>query len=194
MNPAPAQVARGPAPALGGAPAAGLAAPPTAAILTPQVESYDEETHRCTANDSFRAISQKYYQSDRYAQALWLFNRNHPMAAEGVQQNPPVLQAGTAVYIPPTRILEKYYASALSGAAAGAETAAAAASAERQYRVRRSGETVYDIARRTLGSGDRWMEIYRLNQQQRLDPMSPVPAGLVLRLPADARVAPEDLP
>ncbi len=43
-----------------------------------QVESYDENTHTCKANDTFRTISQEWYQTDRYERALLLFNRNTP--------------------------------------------------------------------------------------------------------------------
>jgi nucleoid-associated protein YgaU len=43
------------------------------------------------------------------------------------------------------------------------------------------------IAKRTLGSGDRWPEIFRLNRDvlQDVNQLSP---GTVLRLPPDARV------
>lgn len=90
----------------------GLRAFPPSGNL-PQVDSYDEETYRCKPNDSFRAISTQYYNSDKYAQALWLFNRNHPLATDALRQDPPALQPGQPVYIPPTRILEKYYASTI---------------------------------------------------------------------------------
>src|SRR5262249_40944097 len=36
---------------------------------TPQVESYDEETYRARPGETFQSISQRHYQSDRYAQA-----------------------------------------------------------------------------------------------------------------------------
>jgi nucleoid-associated protein YgaU len=198
------------------------ALPPSAASsASPQVESYDEDTYTCKANDTFRSISQAVYRTDAYDQALLLFNRNHPLANEAIKQNPPLLQAGQPIYIPPLQILRKYYAASipdnnnLTGVrnpasnetpsatqpltlmppASGAVTATGAAPATgtatttastRTYRVGGTGEMIRDIARRTLGNGDRWTEIYHLNRSY--DPMYAVPAGTELRLPADARV------
>jgi nucleoid-associated protein YgaU len=49
-----------------------------------------------------------------------------------------------------------------------------------------NGEEVYEIARRTLGNGDRWMDLFKLNPQFR--PGQVIPVGTVLRLPPDAKV------
>ncbi len=197
-----------PLPALG-TPAAPVPPVAGAAAVIPQVESYDEETYTCKPNDTFRTISRDFYQTERYERALWLFNRNHPLATEGVRQDPPLLQSGQPVYIPPIRILERYYSGAILDSAMPARATgqapanpqspgtirqvngSAANSAnrdERIYRVRGDGELFADIARLTLGSGERWIEIYRLNP--RFNPKYPVPAGSELRLPADARVEP----
>jgi MraZ protein len=54
------------------------------------------------------------------------------------------------------------------------------------YKVRGKGETLREIARRTLGSGDRWRQIYRLNPD--LQPELIVPSGKYVLLPADAKV------
>lgn len=53
------------------------------------------------------------------------------------------------------------------------------------YRVRGKGESLRAIAERTLGSGDRWPEIYRLNPD--LQPELIVPPGKEVCLPAEAR-------
>jgi hypothetical protein len=190
----------------------------------PQVESYDENTYTCKANDTFRTISQAVYHSDQYEHALKLFNRNHPLADSALQQDPPVLRAGLPVYIPPVRILEKYYGAPVlespprSPAPAppprATEHSAAAGSVPSPkltqvsfggpikplpppdrmplYRVREGGEMMYEVARRTLGSGDRWTEILRLNP--RFDPKEVIPAGSQLMLPRDAHVSPQDVP
>jgi nucleoid-associated protein YgaU len=185
------------------------------------VESYDEDTYTCKANETFRSISQAVYRTDAYDQALLLFNRNHPLANEAIKQNPPLLQAGQPIYIPPLQILRKYYAASIpdnnnltpvrnpasnetpstsqpvmlappasgatmaTGATPGTGAMTATAST-RTYRVGAAGEMIRDIARRTLGNGDRWTEIYQLNRSY--DPMYAVPAGTELRLPADAHV------
>lgn len=172
------------------------AAPPA---NVPQVDSYDEETYHCRANDSFRTISMQFYRSEKYSQALWLFNRNHPLASDMVRQDPPILQAGQPIYIPPIRILEKYYSSTIpeTPVAPGNPSPRPAsplsgATIDRTYKVSGNGEAFLEVAHRTLGSGDRWTEIYRLNP--RFDPKQPIPAGSVLRLPADARVERDNLP
>ncbi len=196
-----------------GAPVAGTSPPiavpmppgatPIAASRVPQVESYDEETYVCRANDSFEAISNHYYSSKKYAQALMLFNRNHPRATAALQKDAPVLAEGQALYIPPIRILEKQYASAIPGykppaPAPAPNTARTTArslstSPSPQYHVRKAGgEMIPIIAKDTLGNVDRWTEIYQLNKG-RFDPAWPVPAGTVLVMPADAKVPPENL-
>jgi hypothetical protein len=56
----------------------------------------------------------------------------------------------------------------------------------RSYQVPGQGEMVYNIARQTLGNGDRWPEIVRLNPQVFSAANStayPIPGGTVLRLP-----------
>jgi hypothetical protein len=60
------------------------------------------------------------------------------------------------------------------------------------YRVREGGEMMWEIASRTLGSGDRWTDILRLNT--RFDSKEVIPAGSQLRLPRDARIDPRDVP
>lgn len=54
------------------------------------------------------------------------------------------------------------------------------------YVVQGKGEMLYEIARKTLGDGRRWSEIYRLNPQVR--PQFPIPEGTRLQLPMTARV------
>jgi hypothetical protein len=150
----------------------------------PQVESYDEETYVCRPGDTFRAISQAYYHSEKYERALLLFNRNHPLAGDAVRQEPARLPTGQAVYIPPLRILEKYYGGAGDPATRPVSGGAFTPSSDRTYRVGVNPEMLLDIARRTLGDENRWVEIYRLNP--RIDPKDPVPAGSELRMPPDA--------
>jgi hypothetical protein len=71
------------------------------------------------------------YKSDRYEQALLLFNRSHPLAADGIRTDPPRLQPGTPIYVPPATILDKYYATAIpEGPAPAAEPGAIARNTE----------------------------------------------------------------
>lgn len=165
----------------------------SAAPLVPQVESYDEETHICRAGESFESISEQHYHTRKYDRALLAFNRNHPRAPDAVRLEPPQVVDGMPVFIPPARILDRQ-ATPASGVvpAAASMPQAAAPSAEPAYRVRRPNEGLWDIARRTLGSGERWTEIWNLNRQVVAE--QPVPVGTVLRLPPGARVDPADAP
>jgi hypothetical protein len=194
----------------------GAARPP---LTTPQVESFDEETYRCRPGDTFAAISKEKYHTEKYADALLLFNQAHPMAAEGLHHTQPVLQAGQSVYIPPVSVLEKRYPNvlpnltplapapaaltsapgaehpptAVPASGVGAATAGAANAAYRTYRVRsNAGEYMREVARRALRDSERWQDIYKLNPNVR--PEFPVATGTVLRLPADAQVPAENLP
>jgi len=122
--PPPNQFAQGTAPNLNGqspgtarpyrtsAPATGPIQP--TGFPAAKVDSYDEETYLCKQGDKFEDISTKFYQTDKYAQALLLFNRNHPRATAAVRQDPPSLAAGQSVFIPPLRVLEKQYATAIT--------------------------------------------------------------------------------
>ncbi|HXG10205.1 MAG TPA: LysM peptidoglycan-binding domain-containing protein [Gemmataceae bacterium] len=175
----------------------------------PQVESFDEEEYRVKPGDTFESISTQFYRTNKYAQALLLFNRNHPLAGIGVRQEPPTLQPGQPVYIPPTRILEKRYGSVipdlapspagtssaappLGGPSSNAAPAAGEAAGPRRYRVPGNGEMMWTLAQRTLNNGSRWPEISRLNPG--LPPELPIPAGTVVLLPADARIEPTNPP
>jgi MraZ protein len=58
------------------------------------------------------------------------------------------------------------------------------------YSVRTNGETFREIARRTLGSSERWTEIYKLNPA--LKPEIPLNAGTMVKLPGDACILAEE--
>jgi hypothetical protein len=164
------------------------------------VESYDEESHVCRSNDTPDRLSVEYYNTPRYARALVSFNRDHPRAADGIKQEPPQMPAGQVIYIPPASVLQKNYASAIgesSGPAAigpltpppisSPAQAVPNAPGVRLYAIRQqNGEMLYQIAQRTLGTGDRWYEIAILNPQ--FKPEQPVPFGQQLKLPADAKI------
>jgi division/cell wall cluster transcriptional repressor MraZ len=58
-----------------------------------------------------------------------------------------------------------------------------------QYKVPGAGETFKSLARKTLGSSERWGDIHKLNPIFRAD--ATIPAGTMLRLPGDACVQDE---
>jgi len=116
------------------------------------------------------------------------------------------VSAGQVLYVPPARVLEKNYTSAIGespGPAAigpltapptsSSASAAPNAAGVRLYPIRqKNGEMLYQIAQRTLGTGDRWYEIALLNPQ--FKPEQPVPFGQQLKLPSDARIQQTDAP
>jgi hypothetical protein len=185
------------------------------AVGGPVVDSFDEETYYVRPGDSFRSISEQFYRSPRYERALLLFNRDHPRTSDSIRQEPPVLNPGQAIFIPPDRVLEKQFPATfnqgaplpsgpapgpvgldaprpVAPAAGGTPSTSWSPPSGPSYRVRPGGETFLDIARHTLGSSDRWADIYRLNGHY--SPTGTVPAGSVLVLPPSAQVEAEDRP
>jgi hypothetical protein len=201
---APATVASPPIPVggpLSGAPAAVAIRPPV--YVDPRVESFDEETYVCKSNDSFQSISRDKYTTDKYANALMTFNRAHPLAADGIRNEPPTLKAGQPVYIPPLEILEKRYPALIPDlqprasidprpavAAPQAPLATPASgnpipangAAGQSYTVHDKPETFYEIAQKLFGRPERWGAIWELNREFP-NPNQPLPVGTVVRLP-----------
>ena len=199
--------------------------PPQSPISgAPQVESYDEETYTAKANDTFRAVSQQFYHSDQYDRALLLFNRNHPLATGNLQQDAPVLQGGQPIYIPPCRILERYYGAPVSNSVPSVPSSPlpsrAVSRPDPAGSVRQASASVVTPGTavpptsspssvplyRVRTGGEMFREIARrtLDNSDRwtdiyqlnlsYDPKEAIPAGSLLRLPRDAHVDPRDIP
>jgi nucleoid-associated protein YgaU len=62
----------------------------------------------------------------------------------------------------------------------------------KQYRVQ-PNDTIWSIAKHTLGKGERWPEISRLNRDV-LPDVNQLKAGMTLRLPAEAKVDTPETP
>jgi hypothetical protein len=78
------------------------------------VNSYDEDTYTCKAEDmSFAALSKRFYHSPDYAQALLRYNREHPLRSEEFGGPAPQLRPGTQVRIPAVALLETRYPEAI---------------------------------------------------------------------------------
>jgi hypothetical protein len=178
------------------------------AVAAPAVESYDEISRKVLPGDSYRALSREYYRSEAYAEALQLFNRNHPRASPAAQRDGSLVP-GDTVYIPPVKILEQRHGAVISAAparpAAGAPGAppavvpasfvapVAPADAPRpRYQVRQAPESWETIARITLRDSRRVGEIEKLNPS--VPRGAPVAVGTTLVLPPGAQVPDENLP
>ncbi|MFO0808160.1 MAG: hypothetical protein U0746_06020 [Gemmataceae bacterium] len=181
---------------------------PSRPAAEPKTQSYLEEEHRWQPADSFRGVSERYYFSPKYEAALKQYNRDYPLASKAMKQSAAVLPPGTTVWVPPVRILERDYPELITDLtpAPGVATATPMSrpgslvtpvpppsSAGPTYTVR-GGESLYDIARRTLGNSDQWYLIYRMNPTLSNDPKLPIPAGTFLRMPTGAKVGTTDKP
>jgi hypothetical protein len=163
-------------------------------VIGPDVESFDEETHTCKPTDTFQTISQEKYHSDRYAAALLMFNRGHPLAADGVRSEPPVLRPGQPVFIPPVEILQKRYSALITDPGPLARPPAHAPGhtipgparvnpiSERTYQVQGRPETFIEIAKKVFSNPNRWWDIAQLNPQHK-NPNEPLAVNTVIRLP-----------
>jgi len=115
-----------PVPPIGAQPQATSPAIPVKSQSAADVRSFDVESYKVQPGDqSFADISRKIYNSDQYSRALIQFNRDHPLAADGMKQDPPQLRVGTPVYFPGVDVLKSKYPDAFSGPAVPASTSVA---------------------------------------------------------------------
>ena len=135
---------------------------------------YDEDMHSIKPNETYRAISKQYFNSEAYAAALQRYNRDHPGQADYVR-------------IPPIWVLEKKYASDVNASPTrpvGYNPPPVADVTPRNdpaYTVGDNGEMLADIAKKSLGSEDAWKRIWDLNPQ--LNPAKMIPGGTRLKMP-----------
>jgi hypothetical protein len=167
-----------------------------------QIDKYDVESYVTRAEDrSLADLSMKLYNSDKYGQALVLFNRDHPQASAGMRQDPPQMTSGQTIFVPPVWILEKKYSGAIGSPTAApgpnrppltpgnpaaatvppANTQTAWAGTGKTYRVPDGGQHIIEIARNVLGNSQRWPAIYQANPS--INPQYPIPGGTILNLP-----------
>jgi hypothetical protein len=86
----------------------------------PRVTSFDFTTYKCQPEDtSFDILSTRHYKTAKYAKALELYNRDHPLAKENLRSTPPRLYPGGDVFIPAPGLLETKYAAFVGDRPAG---------------------------------------------------------------------------
>jgi nucleoid-associated protein YgaU len=135
-------------------------------VVKPPSSPPDRE-HTVQAGDSFAKIAEQYYGSQKYMTYL-------------IQANPQIrdprrLSVGQKLRIPPAP-------SEASEAPQAATDAEQDRPFERTYVVQ-EGDSFYEIARRLLGDGTRWPEVYEMNKDEvGLDP-SNLRVGQVLKVP-----------
>ncbi|MFL5340590.1 MAG: hypothetical protein ACJ8F7_10610 [Gemmataceae bacterium] len=169
---------------------------PVAAPTDVRQDSYEEEWYQCQASDTFDTISQRAFNTNKYAQALRMYNRER-QSSDNLRDLNPVLRARQTIRIPPARILERYYPSAVPGLPATAPRTSGVPTSlpggnipstppsddtpEGEYKVPRSNMTLRDIAKEKLGKSEDWYKIFQLNRW--LNPDEPVPVGAMLHMP-----------
>jgi hypothetical protein len=166
-------------------------------LLEPKVISFTEERYSCSPGDTFTSISKQKYGTDKYAQALLLFNRHHPLAGDELQQEVSALKAQQKVYIPPLEVLENRYPGTVkdltplptvgrvpgtSTVPADRSTPAAPTASHRSYQVEGTGETMRQIATKLWGNPNLWTLIDDLNPGWRHE--YPIPGGALLKVPS----------
>lgn len=158
-------------------------------------------TERAVAGETFSSLSQRLYGDTNYAVALAAFNKEEGFVK--LDQPTP----GELIAKPNREILDQKYpqfvrrltpanlnqtsatmmANNANAPAKGGTTPAAMPTNGNlpTYRVGK-GEQLFEVAKKTLGDGYRWSEIYALNKEMLRDSTELRP-DMVLKLPAEAR-------
>ena len=169
----------------GSKPAVAAEVKPTVVARAPKT-NYDVDIYDPKAGDTYESIRQEWYNNKQLAAALRAYNRTQD------------LRSGQYVNIPPKHILQRQFSAPTRGnsglrisppATDGTNWSAPSAqptgtSGRTSYIVPRNGMTLRQIARETLGSEQRWGDLWDLNPQVTPNELA---AGTSLKLPADAR-------
>ncbi len=162
--------------------------------LVPEImpkTDFDVDLYNPQANDTYDSISQEYYNDRRFAPALKAFNRNLP------------LQGGRFVEVPPIHILKRKFPAQTGTSPVGAFPATStpdwgpaskpdptpiitAGNTRGTFIVPQGGMTMKAIARLTLGSEQRWGDIWSLNPHLHTEDV--LAAGVEVKLPGNARL------
>ncbi len=173
-----------------------------------QVEVYDITVVQVKAGEDLPMLAKRLYGSEKYAAALEEYLKLY----DPKQLN---LQTGQSVRVPPLELLHKKFGRLIDGhdvadkpkAHSNLTSGPRGSNSTTQplvrtsnpppnqggsgdpyirYRVREQ-DTIWMIAKKTLGNSDRWAEIYNLNRDL-LSGSTQLKVGMVLRLPSDAKV------
>lgn len=144
-----------------------------------------DDSYTVEPNDNFWKISQKLYGTGAYFKALFEHNRQQYPRADR-------LRHGDVVSAPPVEVLERTYPDLCPRPQHRLVEAKVtrAVSGRRMPRggqvyVVEEGDTLFDIARYTLGQASRWGEIYDLNRDVLGDQVDHLKPGMELVLPAN---------
>jgi hypothetical protein len=171
-----------------------IAVSPPASLSAPKT-TFDLDLHAVKATDTYESICREYFNDAKYAIALKEFNRGKPLSSGGMLEIPSfhVLKKQFPGSIAPagrttSGVSPDWAASATPPATpSGTRPTEFRASKSGTYTVPAGGATFKQIARLTLGSDQRWVDIWNMNPSfTRADEV--LPAGTVVKLPSDARI------
>jgi nucleoid-associated protein YgaU len=140
-----------------------------------------DELYTVERNDNYWSIAQKRYGSGAYFKALYEYNRRQAGQAN-------IISPGTQLRLPDEATLHRLYPTLCPppqrlADRGQARTASANVEAGRgDYEVQ-DGDTLFRIARRELGNGSRFAEVYELNRDRIGQPTDRLQPGTRLRLP-----------
>ncbi|MFO0814250.1 MAG: LysM peptidoglycan-binding domain-containing protein [Gemmatales bacterium] len=170
----------------------GVSAPATSASDRRVVRDTYIPTERALRGETFSSLSQRLYGDTNYAAALTAFNKeegfvkmDQPEPNEWVakpnreildQRYPHLIRKLTPTAYNPNTLVNQ-------APNTSRPTAAAPAANFQTYRVSK-GEQLFEVAKKTLGDGYRWSEIYALNKDQLRDSTELRP-DMVLKIPAN---------
>lgn len=139
------------------------------------------ESHKVQSGDTLSSLAERYYGSSAFSS--YLFECNSHL------KSPDQLSIGTIIRIPPRptsdKVAPKLSASGHRQAprtGASRTTPKASTGRARTYHVQ-PGDSLYAIAQRVLGNGNRWKELYELNKNVIGSDSSKLKVGQRLRLP-----------
>jgi hypothetical protein len=195
--------------------------PPTGGVLLPAppiivggvrpsvaVTEVSTDFYECQKGDTtFAILSLRMYGTDKYADALLKYNRDHSGVLKNgsaLNINPPILNPGQQVQKPPQAVLERDYRALIRTNAAPPQVRMDAPTPLTPsippgpiakvsnppttgpggtYTVQNpGGESILDIAERVFGDRSQWHKIYRVNPNY--PPQNRIPAGTTLTLPS----------
>jgi nucleoid-associated protein YgaU len=151
------------------------------ALLENSDAAQGDELYIVKANESYWDVAKRAYGAGAYFKALCEHNRRNGGAA--------LIEPGVQLRLPDEATLQRLYPTLCpppSRLAAASETRTASANLRADgpaYEVQ-EGDTLFEIARRQLGKGKRFGEIYALNRDRIGGPTDRLEPGMRLRLPA----------
>ncbi|MGY8748714.1 MAG: hypothetical protein ACKVHR_11765 [Pirellulales bacterium] len=137
------------------------------------------QTYKTQTGDTYWSVSEKAYQDGRYFRALFRYNQSMHADYE--------LIPGLELITPAKSELEERWPEECPIATkAMPPTTTKGSGGSTAYHVTSNGDTLFEIARQKLNQASRFVELYQLNPNKvgnNVQPDSPLPGGLILKLP-----------